>query len=459
MVRFLRLLVSVFFRQVAVVGDEHLPDGGPTIFAGNHPNSLIDPVLIITTCGRKIHFAAKDVLFKNAALRVVLNALGAVPVYRKMDHSTRTTAGGGTGAGNEDTFAALHQVLAHSGAMGIFPEGISHDEAQLQRLKTGAARIAVGLVAKEPQVTVRIVPCGLNYMSRKRFRSRALVQYGPPIEVDLSYLRQDEEAQREVIRSLTERLSTAMRELTVNADDWDTLRVLEAVRRLYQPDGIPLRQRVELARRFTAVYADVRDSPDIRAIYGKVHSYQQRLDEAGLTDRIVMRRLGPLDLLLRAMGNLIRVAFWAPLAIPGLLLHAPLGLIAGKLGPILAPRTDVAATGKLVLGTGLVALTWLAVVVPTWFALGTRASLIVAALLPISGYAALRVLERGASLNRLARHGWRAITLRRETRILRAQRDALVEAIDDAVALHLPQDMERLYPARNVRFSAEELGH
>ena len=56
------------------------------LFAGNHPNSLIDPILIITTCGRKVHFAAKDSLFSGRLMRAVLRGLGAVPINRRDDH-------------------------------------------------------------------------------------------------------------------------------------------------------------------------------------------------------------------------------------------------------------------------------------------------------------------------------------------------------------------------------------
>ena len=45
------------------------------MLVANHPNSLIDPILIITTCGRKVHFAAKDTLFKGRLLRAVLRGL------------------------------------------------------------------------------------------------------------------------------------------------------------------------------------------------------------------------------------------------------------------------------------------------------------------------------------------------------------------------------------------------
>ncbi len=450
MVWFLRLLVSVFFRHVAVVGDENIPESGPVIFAGNHPNSLIDPVIIIATCGRKVHFAAASVLFRTPVMKALLSAVGAVPVYRKMD---------GAKGSNDDTFRTLHEVLAGGAAMGIFPEGLSHDEAQLQQLKTGTARIAVGLLRKHPDLTVRVVPCGLNYVQRRAFRSRAMVQYGVPMELTAAALSDDAEEQRAAVLAITSELDTRIRELTVNAEDWDTLRVLEAVRRLYQPDDIPLEDRVELARRFTSVYAKVRDSDDVRDIYRRVHEYQERLDEAGLTDRDLVRNMGVLEVAARAFANLVRVAFWAPVAIPGLTLHVPLGLSAGWAGRKLAVRKDAVATSKLMIGALLVLSAWAGLVFLAYLSGGLRTAGFLALALPLSGYGALRVLERGASLKRLVLHGWRAVTLRREMKILRLERKGLVDLIDDVVAAHLPQDMERLYPSRKLRFSAEDLGH
>ena len=92
---FLRVVTRVFFRQIEVVGLEHVPKDGPVLFAGNHPNSLIDPILIITTCGRKVHFAAKDALFKGRIMRAVLRGLGAVPIKRRDDHDgTRESSSG-----------------------------------------------------------------------------------------------------------------------------------------------------------------------------------------------------------------------------------------------------------------------------------------------------------------------------------------------------------------------------
>src|SRR5262249_34477919 len=161
---------------------EHVPaEGTPVIFAGNHPNSLLDPVLIIATCGRVVRIAAKDALFKNPLMRFVLGHLGAVPVQRRSDHDGTHDAEATPNreVDNRTASEPLGAVLAAGGAMGIFPEGLSHDEAHLARLKTGAARIALDTARRG--TAVQIVPCGLNYVRPKRFRSRVLIQYGPPV--------------------------------------------------------------------------------------------------------------------------------------------------------------------------------------------------------------------------------------------------------------------------------------
>src|SRR5258706_12019267 len=102
-----------------------------------------------------VHFAAKDTLFKSRALRVLLRGLGAVPLARREDK-------GGDKVDNDAAFAAMFEVLGRGDTIGIFPEGLSHDESQLARLKTGAARLALGAATRGTKV--KIIPCGLTFI-------------------------------------------------------------------------------------------------------------------------------------------------------------------------------------------------------------------------------------------------------------------------------------------------------
>ena len=76
---FLRVAFRAYFRGIHVRGMESVPDSGPVLFIANHPNSLLDPAILIHVLDRPIHFGAKHTLFKTP-LRPILNALGAIPI-------------------------------------------------------------------------------------------------------------------------------------------------------------------------------------------------------------------------------------------------------------------------------------------------------------------------------------------------------------------------------------------
>jgi glycerol-3-phosphate O-acyltransferase / dihydroxyacetone phosphate acyltransferase len=447
---FLRIVTRVFFRQVEIVGLEHVPRTGPVLFAGNHPNSLIDPLLIITTCGRKVHFAAKDSLFKGALMRGLLRGLGAVPIKRRDDRDgkpardpeleVRAAEPQPRVVDNDAAFDAMFGVLGDGGAIGIFPEGLSHDESQLARLKTGAARLALG-AARRAARPIQIVPCGLTFIHPKRFRSRVLVQYGPPITA-----RQGRDSDDEGVRALTADIEGALRRLTINAPDWETVRALDAVRRLYQPQEISIEDRVELSRRFNAYYGEVAADPRVVSLMARVRAYQQELDELGITDRELARDLSKLEVTIRVLRHLVLVAFWLPLSVPGAPLHVPPLAFARMASARLTPRKDVIATTKLLIGLLIVLVAYAATIGGVWWTAGLWWAIAAMLVLPLSGYATLRVLDR----LRLVRRGigvlFRRLAFRREVRALRRAREQLVTDVIAAVNAVKPSHVEALFP-------------
>jgi 1-acyl-sn-glycerol-3-phosphate acyltransferase len=437
----IRLMLWMYFRQIEVVGLGHVPrrGEGPVVFAGNHPNSLIDPAMIVATCGRVVHFAAKDVLFKSALLRPILLGLGAVPLARRRDHEGKTTD-------NTQAFAAMIDVLAEGHAIGIFPEGVSHDAAHLQRLKTGAARLALQTVGQHEDLPLLIVPVGLTYMHRKRFRSRVLVQFGAPMRVTPDGHPLDSEEHRTSAARLTEELALRLRGLTVNASDWTTLRVLDGVRRLYQPKHITLEQRVELSRRFSTVYATVKDEPAIRSLYHRVALYLDRLSAAGLADKDLQSARNPSHLLFRTISQLLLLTLWIPLALPGALFLTPLAFVVGWAGVRVAPRKDVIGTTKLVLGTlaviGLEAAAFSYVGWRFGWMMGVGAAIV----LGISGYGCAKVFDRLGSLTRVSMRALRSLLLGERIGDLVRERKELVKQVEAAVNQFIPADMERMFP-------------
>lgn len=160
-----------FYRTTVTGG--RIPHDGPLLLVGNHPNSLLDPLFLASVAQRPVRFLAKAPLFSNPWTAWAVQAVGAIPVYRPSDDP-------GLVGRNASMFRAVHAALHAGAAVGIFPEGMSHDAPSLVPLRTGAARIALGARSQLGR-DVPIVPVGLVFSSKEEFRSRAHAVIGEPV--------------------------------------------------------------------------------------------------------------------------------------------------------------------------------------------------------------------------------------------------------------------------------------
>ncbi len=443
---FLRLVTSVFFRNIEIVGRENIPTDGAVIFAGNHPNSLMDPVLVIAHSGRIVHFAAKDVLFRSRLLRFFLKNLGAVPIQRRKDHDGPID--------NSATFAALYQVLESGRAMGIFPEGISHMESQLSRLKTGTARIALDWFAQhEGKLPLTIVPVGLTYLHRHRFRSQVLLNFGEGIKMDETWQKSYQEKPKDTVRELTDDLDVRMRALTINAPNWDVLRLMDTARRLYKPHGVhlDLASYAELTRRLSEGYLRAESEPVMQAMKEQVEAYQTRLDALGLEDHHLRKDIPIGSLFARLLGRVLSTLLLLPFAIPGMLLHAPVMMTAIVAGDHLTARKDVVATTKLISAILMIPVLYLILLFLLWQISSLKAVIILAFVLPVTGFATIRLLEQQVALWRSTRGLWRWMRLRRELQELRNWREELSTAMDQVVDRFHDPSIPRMFEKESNR--------
>ena len=419
LIGFFSVVRRVFFHRVDVDGREHLPKHG-TVLVGNHPNSLIDPVLIVTTCGRKLSFAAKDILFRRPLLGPLIAAGGGVPIRRRMDH-------GGEFQDNHDAFAAFHRVLAAAGTVAIFPEGISHRGPELAPLKTGAARIALSAAAAG--ISVSVVPVGLTYFDRDHMRSRVAVRYGEALSIrpeTMELYRSDSHA---AARVLTDRVEEAMRDVTLNAPDFETAEALSTLTSLVAPEEPGPGERAELAHRIADLWAERRHEPAMARLLERLRHYQYVLDAFAIRDELLQGSLSRKRAMIALGRHIFLLAILLPLAWPGWMVHVPpvaAGVFAGR---TLAPRPDVVATTKMMVTTMLVVLTY-GVVVGTvlWgtpFPANVAWALWALAWMMVSGWALVRVLERQS----LVRRGTRTVRLllryQAQFAFLKEEREAL----------------------------------
>ena len=323
-----------YYADVAVQGRERVPAGGPLIILANHPNALIDPLLVGTTVDRRVLLTAKATLFEHPALALLLRAVGVVPLRRAKDEPRTGVAAAATPARNAYAFQLVTAALRAQQVVLIFPEGISHDDPALAPLKSGAARMALQAHG-EGVGRIRLLPMGLVFEAKERPDSRILVRLGETLDLD-GWLGSRATADAS---ELTELLETRLRAVTLNfataeraARAVHLARVLAALATTPAPVHEPrsLEAEAALALRIDAATSALTDAPPhltaaADALVAKLDAIERELRRRGigLDDVRVSTRLpdavsfvvreGPLALLAGAAMLLGRATHWIPL--------------------------------------------------------------------------------------------------------------------------------------------------
>ena len=376
-------LVRIFFREVDVSGLENVPERGGGIVVSWHPNGLIDPALILSQLPRRVVFGARDGLFKWPGLGWLLRALGTVPIYRAVDADAGADAAARREA-NRRTLAALAREIVAGSFTALFPEGVSHDESGLQELKTGAARLYYqAREATPPGAPLPVIlPVGLFYDRKDRFRSRARVAFHPPVslppELDLTPPADEpEEVARERSRLLTERIEQELMDAVGATEDWATHDTLQRVRRLMAaererrsgadaPAESSIDAEVDDFGRIRAAYyaAREREPERARALRKDVERYDKDIRNLGLADADLDRdpRIASPWLLWLILAQFVFVfLLLPPFLVLGFLVNAPVALAVRGLALLTAKLKKDSASMKVMIGVVLFPLAWLLV--------------------------------------------------------------------------------------------------
>ncbi len=387
-----RAVCATFFRSIEVTGEERIPRGVPLVLVANHHNSLVDPILVLGATGVHARFLAKSTLWSVPPARVLLELAAVIPVYRAQD--------GADMAKNQETFAACWEVLAAGGAIGLFPEGISHDAPRLARLKTGAARIVLGAATQLGVRGTRIVPVGLTFEQKGRFRSRVLVTIGEPLD-PAPWIARAASDEADAVRGLTEAVRVALEAVTLNYPSHEDVPVIESAAALWEareralPARMALEEAFQLRQTALRLYerARARYPHRVAALSARVEHYALRLDAQRLRDEHVAARYPRTEVLAYAIGSATLLLFWLPIAAIGSVMNwIPYRLIWA--GALLTPGENLPATVKLVGGFFLYPITWLAWALAAGAAWGWLAGLATLLLGPFAAWFAMLFHER-----------------------------------------------------------------
>lgn len=370
-----RGVVRTFHRSVETMG-RTLPSDRPVLIVANHGNGFVDPVVVAAAIGRLPRFLAKAALWKVPVARPFLGLAGALPVYRRSDGDDVTK--------NRSVFAAAHDELSRCATVAIFPEGTTGDRAHLDRVKSGAARIALGAISDAPDLV--IVPIGLAFETRYETRSRVVVEFGEPIDVAPHHHHPSDGAEpdHDDVRELTDVITRALEGVSPQfhtVEDRDTFRatarIASAAETGRATESFAAAERV--ARRLGRASDD-----DRRRVRDVFDEYARRLTAAQLVDRDVAARRAPLW---RIVASTVALLVGGSFVLSATLVHLPALIV------VVAATSAVHATatkGTVRALVGLVAglATWLiagVVVADGW------AALVAAAVFAASGVIALLV--------------------------------------------------------------------
>ena len=436
-VRFIILgLIQLFYPRIEARGEEHLPIQ-PTLFVLNHPNGLLDALVLMQALGRHVSFLAKSTFFANPIGRVLMQAFGALPVYRQRDLGKPGGPPGGATNANEATFAGCRALLRTGRPIALFPEGTTHSNTMMLPLRTGAARIALSAEAEAGwQLNLQIVPVGLWYQKKSQFRSSALVVFGQPFglaDFKSRYLSDEHAA----VDALTEQIDARLDTVVLQAENAELLTGMPLVAAWTAPRELErLEDQHARTTELLAAYLRLRatDPARLEAIEREARRYARVLRTLGIKD--------PWDLELSAArrGRIVALAGGLLVGcVPALagcaLSYLPYRL-AGPLTPVLlGDYEETTSTGKLIIGAALVALTWLAEAIVVGVVFGPLWGLVLLALAPLLSYIALRWGEGWRELREAAGYAWLTARHKKMVTELVARRRALTEQVAEAVQI------------------------
>lgn len=371
-----------------------------------------------------------------------------------------------------EVYAQVFEHLAHGNCIGVFSEGGSHDRPDLLPLKAGVALMALGAMESTPGLNIKIVPVGMNYFHAHKFRSRALLEFGDPIEISQSLVNMysKSETTSDAVKILLSEITKGVKAVTVTCPDFTSISVVQAARRLYSNNfssQLSIASIVEMNRRLLKGYLHFKDEPKIEKLKNDILRYNEDLKSMKIPDHLVGKTpiRSKLSILVEFLQTGRQILFLSILALPGIILFSPVFIATKKISEkkraeALAGSTvkikgnDVIATWKILVSMGfapilytLYSLIGIKIVQIYYPTISSVFAFMIFYLISVAiTYSALIVGDIGMDLYKENRASWLMLTNKQGFEDLKEERDRLSSEITDAINEFGPQ----LYPDFNL---------
>jgi 1-acyl-sn-glycerol-3-phosphate acyltransferase len=198
-----------YTKKIKIVGKENIPKKGAVLFVVNHPNGLIDPLLVTTNIPRINNYLVRAASFKNKWVKQFLASLNLMPIYRIRDGASELGK-------NKEIFEQCFSIFKKGGTLIIFPEGSHNKKRTIRNLSKGFTRIVFGALEKYPELEITIIPVGLTYQNASHYPAKVAIHFGKPISAKKFYTKK--ELAISVVK-LKNEVSCQLKKLSVHIND------------------------------------------------------------------------------------------------------------------------------------------------------------------------------------------------------------------------------------------------
>ena len=398
--------VRIFFRRIEVEGIENVPASGPVLLVPNHPNAIVDALMVVINLKRPISVTAKSTLADIPIMRRVLKSTNAILFHRKKDFAM-----GADPSRNISAIAQCRERLELGEALLIFPEGQSHSDPSLRSLKSGAARIALdyvdsgldpGLYAGEMAGNLAIIPVGLHFPEKDRFRSDVWVRFGEPLDPG-EWLKENPYGDA---HDLTGVIENRIRELTLNFEDRpDSVLLIWAAKILETGATPPARlgldkntvsRHLKLVRLLNEGYKQLKEDQGeaIAALRKRVGAYRLELRDLGIKPSEVYIQMPAWRVTRLIIRELVILIVGMPIAALGYLNHAIPAAIIRVFAVSISAEKDKWASNVVLPTMVLIPFFYAIQITAAWFYLPLWWAALYTVSLPFSGLFAILYRDR-----------------------------------------------------------------
>ena len=157
---------------------------GGRILTATHINGLVDPAMMISSQDQRVISMGRHDLMTMPLIGWFSRRMGSQPVIRRPEIASGVSDQEYAKKINDRTLLTMTNCIASGFNAVVMPEGKSHQDSHLHRLKTGPMRFALNAsaIAKKKRTSPpAIQPVGLHFRCHHWFRTDVFVEFPDPV--------------------------------------------------------------------------------------------------------------------------------------------------------------------------------------------------------------------------------------------------------------------------------------